>query len=90
MKVSSINTIKYNSNMASFKHTAVPYPEYSYAYSNSHSLEKKISNIIDRITDLFHPSVTKEAKNIKSQIDNIYLNGNDCSYVKNNLIDTIV
>ncbi len=75
MKINSINT--FNNTIAlkqtSFKHTAVPYPEYKDAYSNKqYDLQDRISNLVTKIADLFHPEVTKEAKEIKSQIDDIY------------------
>lgn len=80
MKVSSINSISsYNTNKSanlSFKHIAVPYPEYEErgAYSNNHHLnvQSKISQLVGKISDLFHPSVTKEANEIKKQIDQLY------------------
>ena len=75
MKINSINTINKTSALKqpSFKHTAVPYPEYKDAYDiKQYDLQDRISNIVTKIADLFHPEVTKEAKVIKSQIDDIY------------------
>lgn len=79
MKVNSINSIRnfntYNSkqNALAFKHTAVPYPEFESAYNPKHSgFKTKISFLVDKISDLFHPEVTKEAQSIKSEIDKIY------------------
>ncbi len=70
MKVNSINTINNNYNKFSFKHTAVPYPEFEYAYYNtSNSLLDSISELISK---LFSPKVSKETVEIKNQIDNIY------------------
>ncbi len=72
MKVNSINTINtLNNNYSklSFKHTAVPYPEYEAAYYNTNSL---LDSIVDKISQLFSPKVSKEADKIKTQIDNIY------------------
>ena len=72
MKVNSINSIKYNTYKQSFKHTAVPYPEYEKAYKYTTSSENIVSSIINKISDLFNPEVTKEAIEIKSKIDKLY------------------
>lgn len=72
MKVNSINSINYNSYKPSFKHTAVPYPEYEKAYKYATSSNSVMSTIINKISDLFSPEVTKEAVEIKSQIDKLY------------------
>lgn len=73
MRVNSINNYNYNSNIPSFKHTAVPYPEYPNAYNVKESqIETKIISAIDKLTDLFSPKVSKEAMEIKSGIDSIY------------------
>lgn len=75
MKINSINTIN-NTNVikqASFKRTAVPYPEYKDAYyADRDNIQDTITTIISKISDLFHPEVTKEADKIKSKIDDIY------------------
>lgn len=70
MKINSISSINYNNNTASFKHTAVPYPEYE-SVKNKTS-ESGISAFIKKVSALFTPEVTKEASEIKSGIDNIY------------------
>ena len=75
MKINSINnTISNNSKSISFQRTAVPYPEYRSAYlpSSEYSSQSRISLIVDKISKLFNPEVTKEAKQIKNQIDNLY------------------
>lgn len=72
MKVSSINNISHNNSRISFKKTAVPYPEYNSSYSYDSQSDKMIYSLISKISELFHPDVTKEAANIKSKIDNIY------------------
>ncbi|MCD7780615.1 MAG: hypothetical protein LUH05_08090 [Candidatus Gastranaerophilales bacterium] len=74
MKVNAINTYNYN-NAASFKHTAVPYPEYAGAYTSKQDSEKSaITSFISKISSLFSPKVNEEAQQIKSEIDNIYVN----------------
>lgn len=75
MKINSISSFNYNSNKINFKRTAVPYPEYEYAYNNQNDSDfgKQVGNIIDKISDLFSPSTVKEADRIKSGIDNIYI-----------------
>lgn len=78
MKVNSISSFNYNSTKPSFKHTAVPYPEYENAYYNTQSnLETKIIGLANKISDLFSPKVTKEAAEIKSGIDSVYDNKMD-------------
>lgn len=79
MKVNSINSINTISNYSnklnnpSFKHTAVPYPEYENAYVHKQvGFHDKISILVAKLSDLFHPEVTKQANEIKSQIDSIY------------------
>lgn len=76
MRVSSINSFnQYNciKNKQSFKHTAVPYPEFENSYKTKPaSVKFSINNIISRISELFHPQVSKDAKEIKNQIDKIY------------------
>lgn len=73
MRVNSINNINNNLNKANFKHTAVPYPEFASAYEIvENPIETKIVKVIDKLTDLFSPKVSKEAKEIKAGIDSIY------------------
>lgn len=74
MRVSSINNVSLNNNSLTFKRTAVPYPEYRSAYlpSTEYSSQSRISLLVDKISKLFNPEVTKEAKQIKNQIDNLY------------------
>ena len=73
MRVNSINNVSSN-NSLTFKRSAVPYPEYRSAYlpSSEYSSQSRISLIVDKISKLFNPEVTKEAKQIKNQIDNLY------------------
>ena len=73
MKINSINTAynynnKYNT---SFKRTAVPYPEYRAAY-NVAQKNSVIDTLINKISNLFSPEVTKEAVNIKKNIDTVF------------------
>lgn len=72
MKINSINNIKPNYNKQSFKRTAVPYPEYNKAYTYDSKTENVINSLVNKISELFHPSVTKEAIDIKQKIDSIY------------------
>lgn len=74
MKINSINSLNtYNKAYTpSFKHTAVPYPEYESGYKPKPiSNKSKIIGFVDKLSDLFKPEVTEEAKNIKSNIDRI-------------------
>lgn len=70
MKINAINNINYNK--PSFKRTAVPYPEYKRGYVYPSKTERIFNTLVDKISDLFHPDVTKEAVEIKSKIDRIY------------------
>lgn len=76
MKISSINSINTfgrPGSPRSFKQTAVPYPEYIDAYIYDSADEKGFfGKIADKISDLFNPQVSKEAKEIKSQINTIF------------------
>lgn len=75
MKINSISSFNYNVNKTSFKHSAVPYPEYESAYSynnDSEFVSQKVDSIVAKLSSLFSPKVTKEAKSIKSDIDSIY------------------
>ena len=73
MRVSSLNNINYNKTVPSFKHTAIPYPEYPNAYDVCEkSVEKTIINTIGKLADLFSPEVSKEAQEIKAGIDSMY------------------
>lgn len=67
MKVNSINSINYFTKAPAFKHTAVPYPEFE-NYVN----KQQNSNLLDKLSELFHPTVTKNALDIKSKIDGVY------------------
>ena len=73
MKVNSINLINTYSK-PSFKHTAVPYPEYANAYKNNDN--NGINSLLNKISSFFTPQVTNEAKEIKEQINNIYTDNN--------------
>lgn len=72
MKINSINNVTSNYNKQGFKRTAVPYPEYNKAYTYNSQTESVINSLVDKISELFHPSVTKEAVDIKQKIDSIY------------------
>lgn len=73
MKINAINSAIYSKGRPGFKSTAVPYPEYRDAYIIERlPLDERISNFVSRISDLFTPSVTKEAKEIKSEINSIF------------------
>ncbi len=75
MRVAQINNYSYNANMQkqSFKHSAVPYPEYIDAYVwDEVGLQDRIMNVVSRISELFRSDVTDEASKIKSQINTIY------------------
>lgn len=75
MKINSISSFNYNVNRPSFKHTAVPYPEYESAYSynnDSEFVSRKVDSVVSKLAALFSPKVSKEAKAIKSDIDSIY------------------
>ena len=72
MKINSINNINNNYNNQSFKRTAVPYPEFTRSYSTQVKDDSIVSSLMNKISKLFQPDVTKEAVVIKSQIDKIY------------------
>ena len=73
MKINSINNTLYNNNKSiSFQKTAVPYPEYRKAYIYPETSKSAIDSLVNKISGLFHPQVTKEAVEIKSKIDSIY------------------
>ena len=74
MRVNSINNVSSYNDSLTFKRSAVPYPEYRSAYlpSTEYSSQSRISLVVDKLSKLFNPEVTKEAKQIKNQIDNLY------------------
>lgn len=72
MKINSISSFNFSSNNVNFKRTAIPYPEYKNAYKYNASFEDQVTNVIDKISALFSPSVTAESSKIKSNIKNIY------------------
>ena len=73
MRVSSLNNINYNKSVPSFKHTAVPYPEYANAYNVCEkSVEQTIIDTIGKLANLFSPNVSREAQEIKAGIDSMY------------------
>lgn len=77
MKINTISSLNYNMTKPSFKHSAIPYPEYESAYSynnDSEFISQTIDSIVSKFATLFTPKVSKEAKIIKSDIDNIYNN----------------
>ena len=69
MKMNSINLLNYNTKPQAFKHTAVPYPELENLYYQN---PDSVNSVFKKVSSLFHPQVTKEAKEIKSKIDTIY------------------
>ncbi len=72
MRINSINNFSniYNNNKTSFKHVAVPYPEYENGYKpQPHHSKFKIDSIVNKLSELFTPEVTKQADEIKQQID---------------------
>ena len=87
MRVNSINTIQsiYNAK-PSFKHTAVPYPEYSNAYLPEKTFSEKLA---DTFKKLFNPQVSKEAENIKNQIDACYDDTTECDDPKKCLLSVL-
>ena len=88
MLINSVNNINANGTSLkpqSFKHTAVPYPEYQNAYETSGSKENLFDVIITKLNDIFHPEVSAQAKNIKHQIDTIFDEGNKTGRVVNAL-----
>lgn len=76
MKINSINNLNASYQAfktPAFKHTAVPYPEYKDAYVIYSNKNRSVIDILsDKISDLFHPEISKEAKNIKSQINLVF------------------
>ncbi len=73
MKINSINNTSFNNNKSiSFKKTAVAYPEYRNAYIYPETSKGAINSLVEKISGLFHPQVTKEAVEIKAKIDSIY------------------
>ncbi len=71
MKINSINNTISNNKSISFQRTAVPYPEYRAAYIYPEQTST-ITSLVNKISELFHPQVTREAVEIKSKIDSIY------------------
>ena len=72
MKINAISSFNFSSNNVNFKRTAIPYPEYKNAYKYNPSFEDQVTNVIDKISALFSPSVSAESSKIKSNIDSIY------------------
>ncbi len=66
MRINPINNITYKTQ--SFKHTAVPYPEYEKAYIYAAA----DTSIFHKIAKLFNPKVDKETEKIKTVIDKTY------------------
>lgn len=91
MKINAINSAGYMTKDVSFKHTAVPYPEYESAY-NKQSRTDAITRVVDKISALFTPEVTKKSQKIKEDINKIYSNENISSYEqspKNHLLSVL-
>lgn len=75
MKISAINN--YSSYATplkpqSFKHTAVPYPEYRIIEQQTKNGLGVISGFEKLLSSIFHPEVTKEAVKIQKQLDTIF------------------
>lgn len=74
MRVNAINQYRmnkindFNNNCSSFDRTAVPYPEYEYAYYQQKQ-EDLLSYIADKLSNLFNPRIDKESQMIKENID---------------------
>ena len=63
MRVNAINNVNYNRSVPSFKHTAVPYPEYINAYKPcDRSIESTILSTIEKLTDLLVQKLLKKLK----------------------------
>ena len=76
MKVNAINNTQ-NVNTyknVSFKHTAVPYPEFESAYNKPADSSDFMLAFAEKISKFFSPEVRKEADNIKNTIDYVYDN----------------
>ena len=89
MKINSISSVNYNQKGTSFKHTAVPYPEYENAYANRQSGGLSLREIKEKVQALFSPKVTKEAINIKSGIDSLYDDTVQTSNPKSELLSVL-
>ena len=73
MKISPINTYSnYKTNSVSFKHTAVPYPEFESYDMQEQTLDAKLSAFAKKVSSFFSPKVTQEADKIKTGIDCLY------------------
>lgn len=75
MKINAINSASYMTTCVSFKHSAVPYPEYESAYYKNTTQPDAITRVVDKISALFTPEVTKKSQEIKNDINKIYNNG---------------
>lgn len=82
--ISNINNFSNYSKAVKFGHTAVPYPEYEHIQTsnNQHDVFSIISH---KISDFLHPEVSKQAKEIKSQIDSVF----DANSVKGTRINSV-
>lgn len=88
MLINSVNNITANSTPLkpqSFKRTAVPYPEYNYAYNKGFSNENLFDVIANKLNDIFHPAVSNQAKDIKKQINTIFDEGKTTGRAVNTL-----
>ncbi len=82
MKINAINNSNYMTRDVSFKSAVVPYPEYENAYYKQ-SRPDAITRVVDKISALFTPEVTKKSQEIKNDINKIYDNGNqNANFVK--------
>ena len=71
MKINAINSVNYMTGGVSFKHVAVPYPEYEDAYYVKKQ-DSSFNKIAHKISALFTPEVTQKSKEIKEGINKIY------------------
>lgn len=82
MKINAINSATYMTSGLSFKHSAVPYPEYEDAY-NIGNKSDTITRVVDKISALFTPEVTKKSQEIKNDINKIYSDGKNVDLSNN-------
>ena len=71
MKINSISS--FNSNI-NFKRTAVPYPEYINGYKNIYhpTFENQVTNVINKVSEIFSPEVSEQSNKIQTGIDGLY------------------
>lgn len=74
MRVNSINYMSSYSPKTnkSFGHTAVPYPEFEYAYNQQNNQPSVARRFVEKFSALFTPEITQKSQEIKSSINKIY------------------